>query len=64
MPIQAGSMGTLDCIDDAGQFHARWDDGRRMALIIGVKQFQVVPLEAQTVKFCMPVAADFPRYDN
>lgn len=64
MPIQPGSMGTLDCIDDAAQFHVRWDNGSRLALIIGVDRFQVMPPETQTVKFYMPLTAEFFGYDD
>jgi len=64
MPVQPGSMGTLDCIDDAAQFHVRWDNGSRLALIIGVDRFQVMPPETQTVKFYMPLTAEFFGYDD
>lgn len=63
-PISPGSMGTLDHIDDAGQFHINWDDGRTLALEIGVDRFQVLLPEAQTVKFYMPLTAQFFGYDD
>lgn len=63
-PIAPGSMGTLDHIDDAGQFHVHWDDGRTLALEIGVDRFRVLPPEVQTIKFYMPLTAEFFGYDD
>ena len=40
-PIHAGTMGTVDHVDDAGQIHVKWDTGQRLALIPGVDQFKV-----------------------
>jgi hypothetical protein len=40
--VPSGILGTVDYIDDDGQIHMNWDNGRTLALIYGVDQFEIV----------------------
>ena len=63
-PVEPGTMGTLRWIDDKGQFHVNWDNGRTLALIIGEDRFTVIPPAPQELKFYMPLTGDFYGYDD
>lgn len=43
--VPDGTLGTVAFVDDAGQIHMRWDNGRTLALIEGVDEFVIITEE-------------------
>lgn len=41
--VPAGSIGTVDFVDDAGQIQMKWDNGSTLALVYGIDIFQIIP---------------------
>ncbi|MDE5754781.1 MAG: DUF4314 domain-containing protein [Oscillospiraceae bacterium] len=41
-PIPSGTIGEVALIDDAGNIHLNWQNGRSLALIEGVDDFEVI----------------------
>ena len=41
-PVTSGTTGSVAYIDDAGSIHMKWDNGRSLALIPDVDDFEVI----------------------
>ena len=39
-PVESGTRGTVQVVDDAGQIHMVWDNGRTLAVVPGVDTFR------------------------
>ena len=50
-PIPAGTVGTVQCVDDMGQIHCSWDNGRSLALVPGEDDFHEVHDKKKTKEY-------------
>ena len=41
-PILAGTIGTIDYIDSEGQLHMIWGNGRTLALVPEIDEFEII----------------------
>lgn len=39
-PVPSGTRGTVKVVDDIGQLHMHWDNGRSLAVVPGVDSFR------------------------
>lgn len=46
-PVPSGMEGTVNFVDDIGQIHMKWDNGRSLALVPGVDVFSKMDMEEQ-----------------
>ena len=42
-PIEPNTMGTIIWVDGMGQIQVNWDNGRRLALIPSVDEYEIYP---------------------
>lgn len=41
-PVEPGTEGTVELVDDIGQIHMKWDNGRTLALVPGQDDFEII----------------------
>ena len=57
-PVTPGTEGVVDVVDDDGQLHMKWDNGRTLAIVPGEDSFTVLPPKLETLKLYAPLIAD------
>lgn len=45
-PVPAGTKGTIDYVDDLGQLHVKWDNGRTLAVVPEIDKYMIT-MDAQ-----------------
>lgn len=40
--IESGTKGTVELVDDGGNIHINWDNGRTLSLIENVDRFEII----------------------
>ena len=50
-PVKSGTIGTVDLVDDMGQIHMKWSNGRTLALVPGHDNFIIDGVETVSVSF-------------
>lgn len=41
-PIERGTRGTIEFVDDMGTIHVKWDNGRTLGLVPDVDEFKII----------------------
>ena len=41
-PIERGTRGTIEYVDDAGTIHVKWDNGRILGIVPDVDEFKII----------------------
>lgn len=57
-PVEPGSLGTVDFVDDQCTLHMFWDNGQTLGLVPGRDRFSVIPPEPKLLKLYMPLTID------
>lgn len=41
-PVERGTRGTIEFVDDMGTIHVKWDNGRTLGLVPEVDEFKII----------------------
>ena len=44
-PIERGTRGTIEFVDDMGTIHVKWDNGRGLGIVPDVDEFKIIKEE-------------------
>lgn len=63
-PVEPGTRGTVDHVDDGAQLHMHWDNGRTLSLVPGVDNFRKLTeeeLESEKVEWLGSIRIRLPE---
>ena len=60
-PVLEGTKGTVEFVDDMGQIHMRWDNGRMPALIPEVDEFNIIEFAKMNAKTLLHKAKELMK---
>ena len=63
-PILPGTEGEVDFVDDAGQLHMKWDNGRTLPLAPGEDSFTVLSPKLSTLKLNVSSKSEGERFGS